>query len=91
MYYVIVLKHFTSNFSLIFNPLYALVLDLFQSPFLQNLKYNSVHLFYLPIIIGYGVHDIRGHIKNSRRRVMYVLISERWGKDRTCINHDKLI
>ncbi len=22
---------------------------------------------------------------------MYVLISERWGKDRTCINYDKLI
>ncbi len=48
------------------------------------------------MVYYYMTSDVRGHIatqhiKNSRRGVMYVLISERWGKDRTCINYDKLI
>ncbi len=37
-----------------------------------------------------GVHLVIAH-KNSRKGVMYELISERWDEDRTCINYGKLI
>ncbi len=49
MYYLIVFKHFASNFWLSFDPVhpsFSLVLDPFDPSFLQNLKSCLVHFFH---------------------------------------------
>ncbi len=42
-------NHFVSIFSLIFNPIdlhFSLILNLFDPPFSQNLRYDQVQFFY---------------------------------------------
>ncbi len=44
---------------------------------------------------GVLLYDVRGHTAtkhmNNKRKIMYLMISKRSRKDRTCINYDKLI